>query len=66
VFADSDLDWTLVRPPRLLDTPATARISHHPHTPGHWSIPRADLATFLADTLEQHLYPQQAPFVWAK
>ncbi len=66
VLADSDLDWTLVRPPRLLDTPPTGRIGHHPHTPGHWSIPRADLATFLIDTLDQHLYPRQAPFVWAK
>jgi putative NADH-flavin reductase len=66
VYADSNLDWTLVRPPRLLDAPATGRISHHQHTPGHWSIPRADLATFLVDTLEQHLYPRQAPFVWAQ
>jgi putative NADH-flavin reductase len=66
VYADSELDWTLVRPPRLLDTPATGRIGHHPHTPGHWSIPRADLATFLADVLEDHLYPRQAPFVWAR
>lgn len=66
VLADSDLDWTLVRPPRLLDAPATGRIGHHPHTPGHWSIPRADLAVFLADVLDQHLYPRQAPFVWAK
>jgi putative NADH-flavin reductase len=64
-LADSTLTWTLARPPRLLDTPATGRIGHNPHTPGHWSIPRADLATFLVDVLEQHLYPHQAPFVWA-
>jgi putative NADH-flavin reductase len=66
VLADSDLDWTLVRPPRLLDAPATGRIGHDPHTPGHWSIPRADLAVFLVDAVDQHLYPRQAPFVWAK
>lgn len=66
VLAASDLDWTLVRPPRLLDAPATGRISHHPYTPGHWSIPRADLAVFLADVLDQHPYPRQAPFIWAK
>ena len=66
VLADSDLDWTLARAPRLLDAPATGRIGHHPHTPGHWSIPRADLATFLVDVLDDHLYPRQAPFVWAK
>ena len=65
VLAESELDWTLVRPPRLLDSPATGRIGHDPHTPGHWSIPRADLAVFLVDVLDQHLYPRQAPFVWA-
>jgi len=66
VLASSDLDWTLVRPPRLLDGPATGRIGHGSHTPGHWSIPRADLAVFLVDVLDQHLYPHQAPFVWAR
>lgn len=66
VLANSTLDRTLVRPPRLLDSPTTGRISHGPHTPGHWSIPRADLATFLVDVLDGHLYPHQAPFVWAK
>jgi putative NADH-flavin reductase len=63
-FAASDLDWTLVRPPRLVDGPATGRITHDAHTPGRSSsIPRADLAVFLADVLDQHLYPHQAPFV---
>lgn len=66
VLADSTLTWTLVRPPRLLDAPATGRIGHDPHTPGHWSIPRADLAVFLVDVLDHDLYPRQAPFVWAK
>ena len=66
VLADSPLVWTLVRPPRLLDAPATGRIGHDPHKPGHWSIPRADLAVFLVDVLEQDLYRRQAPFVWAR
>jgi putative NADH-flavin reductase len=66
VLADSTLTWTLVRPPRLLDSPATGRVGHDPHTPGHWSIPRADLASFLIQVLEEDLYPRQAPFVWAK
>jgi putative NADH-flavin reductase len=62
-FAASDLDWTLVRPPRLVDGPATGRITHDAHTPGRSSsIRRTDLAIFLADVLDQHLYPRQAPF----
>lgn len=65
-FAASDLDWTLVRPPRLVDGPATGRITHDAHTPGRSSsIRRADLAIFLADVQDQHLYPQEAPFVSA-
>lgn len=66
VWAGSDLEWTLVRPPRLLDAPATGRPQLHAHTPGHWTIPRADLATALVDILEQHLYLRRAPFAWAK
>lgn len=66
IFAGSALDWTLVRPPRLLDAPATGRVASDPHTPRHWSIPRADLARFMVEALEQHRYPRQAVFVWAK
>ncbi|MDP1876290.1 MAG: NAD(P)H-binding protein [Actinomycetota bacterium] len=65
-FAASDLDWTLVRPPRLIDGPATGRITHDAHAPGRaTTIRRADLSVFLADVLDQHLYPRQAPFVSA-
>lgn len=61
---DRLLDWTLVRPPRLQDGPATGRIAHHATVPGRsTSLRRADLASFLADVTEQHLYPRQAPFV---
>lgn len=64
VFAASSLDWTLVRPPRLLDGPAIGRVVHDARTPGKSSsIRRADLAAFLTDVLDQHLYSRQAPFV---
>lgn len=64
VYAASDLDWTLVRPPRLVDGPPTGRIHHHAHTAGRSSsLRRTDLAVMLADVLDQHLYPRQAPFV---
>lgn len=65
-FATSDLDWTLVRPPRLVDGLATGTITHDAQTPGHASsIRRTDLAAFLADVVENNLYPRQAPFVSA-
>lgn len=64
VFADSDIEFTLVRPPRLVDGPATGRYVHDAHTPGKSPrISRADLAAFLADVVEQGSYPRQAPFV---
>lgn len=64
VYAASDLDWTLVRPPRLVDGAATGRLEHHAHrSTRSTKITRPDLAAFLADVVAQNLYPRQAPFV---
>jgi putative NADH-flavin reductase len=64
VWADSGLDWTLVRPPRLVDRPPTGQVEHSADTsPRRTSIPRADLAAFLADLAERPDYLQQAPLV---
>jgi putative NADH-flavin reductase len=63
VWNASDVDWTLVRPPRLLDGAGSGRVRHDAHRPGRSTIHRADLAAFLADEVEQHRYPRQAPFV---
>lgn len=63
-YAASDLDWTLVRPPRLTNGPATGRLEHHAHrSTTSTKITRADLATFLVTAAEQGLYIRQAPFV---
>jgi putative NADH-flavin reductase len=64
IYAESDLDWTLARPPRLKDGPATRRVAHDAHVPGRSSsIRRADLAVFLVDVLEGQWYVREAPFV---
>jgi len=56
----SDTDWTIVRPPRLLD-------GGHPHgyraapgtlPDGPASLERADLAAFMLDVVEKHQYPR--------
>jgi putative NADH-flavin reductase len=51
VVAASNLDWTIVRPPRLTRGPRTGRFrfekDHLP--PSGRSISRADLAHFLLD-----------------
>ena len=48
----SELDWTLLRPPRLLDTPARGRVREAPDIfvlPKGDTIPRADLAKVAVD-----------------
>jgi putative NADH-flavin reductase len=66
VFAASDLDWTLVRPPRLTDGPATGNVEHDAHRSAATTmISRADLAGFIAEVVEQELYIRQAPLVAA-
>lgn len=64
VYAASDLDWTLVRPPRLVDGEATGRVEHDAHrSTSSTKIVRADLAAFLVDVVEREFYVRQAPFV---
>ena len=57
VFAESDLDWTMVRPPELTDKPYTGkyrvREGHLP--PFGFSISRADVADFMLKAVENHV-----------
>ena len=64
-WAASELDWTLVRPPRLVDGPATTRpLERDAHrSTRSTKITRADLGAFLIDVVERDLYSCQAPFV---
>ena len=56
----SGLDYVIVRPPILKDTPATGHIKVlTPSETGH-AITRADLATFLVDQLESNANLNQA------
>lgn len=51
-LAASGLDWTAVRPPRLLDGEGTGRYRHAVEaSPGGSSIRRADVARAMLDTL---------------
>ncbi len=65
-WAASGLGWTLVRPPRLLDGPATGDVEHDAHrSPRSTAITRSDLAVFVVDAIEQDGYLRQAPLVAA-
>lgn len=46
-LADSDLDWTIVRPGRLTDDPPTGHVEVGRHVP-RGEVPRADVAAVLA------------------
>lgn len=49
-LADSDLQWTIVRPGRLTDDPATGAVEVGRHVP-RGEIPRGDVAAVLAAVL---------------
>ncbi|MEV6426705.1 SDR family oxidoreductase [Nocardia sp. NPDC051463] len=46
-----ELDWTILRPGRLLDVPATGLVTLGPRPLPRGTIPRADVATVLAGIL---------------
>ncbi len=52
ILRESGLDWTAVRPPRLLDTPGRGRYRQAIEAdPGGSTIPRADVARAMLDFL---------------
>jgi putative NADH-flavin reductase len=57
---NSNLDWTIVRPPQLTDKPYTgkyrAREGHLP--PFGFNIPRADVAGYMVNAMEAHDSPR--------
>jgi putative NADH-flavin reductase len=59
--SQSDLDWTVVRPPRLTNGPITDayRIMDGALPPGGFSISRADVAQFMIDEAEKPAHVQQ-------
>ena len=63
VVKDSDLDWTLVRPTRLVSDPGTGkyRVRADFPPPGGSKIARADVAHFIATALTSATYIHQSP-----
>jgi len=57
----SDLDWTIVRPPRLTNGPLTRRyhVADNRFPPGKQTLSRADVAHFLLDELAQDAHLRQ-------
>ncbi len=57
------LDWTIVRPGRLTNRPATGRYAISPRlrTPGGKGISRADVATFMLDQINDTTWTHATP-----
>jgi putative NADH-flavin reductase len=55
ILRDSDLDWTVSRPPKLTDKPLTGkyRIASDRNIRGGFSVPRADVAHHMLAVLDQ-------------
>lgn len=64
-IAASDLDWTVVRAPRLTDGERRGTIRTAPHVGGDTgtTLGRADLAAFLLDEVTAPEWQRQAPVV---
>ena len=61
------LDWTVVRPPRLVDRPGTGKpLAADPHTiAGGRMVPYADLAAFLLREADERRFVRRSVFVAA-
>jgi putative NADH-flavin reductase len=55
LITGSDIDWTIVRPPRLLDGPERRgyRVKVGAQPDGPWAMQRSDLAAYLLDEAEK-------------
>lgn len=62
LLMDSSTEWTILRPPQLLNTPATGRYRVAPaySLPHGRQIARADLADLMLDAVEQGTYIRTA------
>ena len=57
------LTWTIVRPPKLTNGPATGYVASLEPQPQFFSAARADVAAFIADELKNDAYVLRAVFV---
>ncbi len=66
-LAASGLDWTQVRPPRLVDRPGTGRYALTDDAPGLRArpVPKADVALAMLDLAENREWVAAAPYLVA-
>jgi putative NADH-flavin reductase len=62
ILSESDLDWTAVRPPRVVDGPATGKTRAGDRLAGRTIAP-GDLARFMVAQVADTTYLRMAPYV---
>ncbi len=62
-FTVTDLDWTLVRPPRVIEGEPTGAMALG-LTLGGSAVTQGDVGEALAGQVEDRTYLRKAPFVW--
>jgi len=62
VFSQGELDWTLARPPRVVEGSARGTYQAGERLTGR-TISQGDLAQFMIDQLEDRTWLRKAPFV---
>src|SRR6516225_8388770 len=66
IMRTSALDWTIVRPTALTNRPAIGYSASLELQPRTFATSRADVATFIADELENNAYVRRAVFVTSR
>jgi hypothetical protein len=63
VIRESTLDWVIIRPSGLTDSPKTGKYKITGHSPASRSIPRADVADFMLKLMTDKTYDRQMPAI---
>jgi putative NADH-flavin reductase len=63
IIQASNLDWVIVRPSGLTDSPKTGKYKITGHSPASKSIPRTDVADFMLKLMTDKTYDRQMPAI---
>ena len=63
IIRESELEWVIIRPPRLTQSPKTGKYQLTEGRPGTRSVPRADVADFMLKLLTNKSYDGKMPAI---
>jgi putative NADH-flavin reductase len=63
LIRESDLDWTIVRVPRLDNNPARGDLTAGYQKPGFTPLSREDVASFMLAQIKHNQYLREAPII---